>query len=64
MDNEELVRRTRADIIAHLEDYWVLEIDRNLVGCVAVHLYPEASKRELACLYVPRATKARATGAS
>ena len=35
VNNEELVRRTRADILAHLEDYWVLEIDRNLVGCVA-----------------------------
>ncbi|HEX8294995.1 MAG TPA: amino-acid N-acetyltransferase [Chthoniobacteraceae bacterium] len=52
--NEELVRRTRADIVAHLEDYWVLEIDRSLLGCVAVHLYPEAGKAELACLYVSK----------
>ncbi len=52
VSNEELVRRTRADIIAHLEDYWVLEIDRQLVGCVALHLYPEESQAELACLYV------------
>jgi amino-acid N-acetyltransferase len=50
--NEELVRRTRADILAHLEDYWVLEIDRNLIGCVAIHCYPEEKKAELACLYV------------
>jgi amino-acid N-acetyltransferase len=50
--SEELVRRTRADILAHLEDYWVLEIDRNLIGCVAVHLYPDEHKAELACLYV------------
>lgn len=52
VDNEELVKRTRADIIAHLEDYWVLEIDRNLVGCVALHLFPESPVAELACLYV------------
>jgi amino-acid N-acetyltransferase len=52
VDSEELVKRTRADILAHLEDYWVLEIDRNLVGCVALHLYPEQSIAELACLYV------------
>ncbi|MES2569275.1 MAG: amino-acid N-acetyltransferase [Verrucomicrobiota bacterium] len=52
VNNEELVRRTRADIIAHLGDYWVLEIDRALVGCVALHLYPNESKAELACLYV------------
>jgi len=52
VDSEELVKRTRADIVAHLEDYWVLEIDRNLVGCVALHIYPEQKIAELACLYV------------
>jgi len=52
--NEELVRRDRADILAHLEDYWVLEIDRSLVGCVAVHIYPDEQKAELACLYVAK----------
>lgn len=52
--NEELVRRTRADILAHLEDYWVLEIDRSLIGCVAVHLYHDERKAELACLYVSK----------
>ena len=52
VDSEELVKRTRADIVAHLEDYWVLEIDRNLVGCVALHIYPEQEIAELACLYV------------
>ena len=50
--NEELVRRTRADILAHLDEYWVLEIDRSLIACVAVHLFPEEKKAELACLYV------------
>lgn len=54
VDNEELVKRTRADIVAHLEDYWVLELDRNLVGCVALHLYPEQQMAELACLYVSK----------
>ena len=52
VDNEELVKRTRADIVVHLEDYWVLELDRNLVGCVALHVYPEHQLAELACLYV------------
>lgn len=54
VDNAELVKRSRADIVAHLEDYWVLEIDRNLVGCVAVHFYPNEKKAELACLYVAK----------
>ena len=54
VQNEELVHRTRADILSHIEDYWVLEIDRNLAGCIALHPYPEDGKAELACLYVNR----------
>jgi len=52
VDSEELVKRTRTDIVAHLEDYWILEIDRNLVGCVALHLFSDQAVAELACLYV------------
>jgi len=52
VDNEELVRRTRADIVQRIEDYWVLEIDRTLAGCVALHCYPKEGMAELACLYV------------
>jgi amino-acid N-acetyltransferase len=54
VNNAELIKRTRADILAHLNDYWILEIDRNLVGCIALHLYPEQQKAELACLYVAK----------
>lgn len=54
VEHAELVKRTRADIVAQLEDYWVLEIDRQFVACVAVHFYPEAQKGELACLYVSK----------
>lgn len=53
--NEELIRRTRTDILDSIDDYWVLEFDRNLVGCVALHTYPEEGKGELACLYVNKA---------
>lgn len=60
--NEELARRTRSDILAQLDDYWVLEIDRNLVGCVAVHLYPEQKKAELACLYVLKSAEGQGYG--
>ncbi len=52
VNNEELIRRTRAEIVAHIEDYWVLDVDRSLVGCVALHGYPDQKKAELACLYV------------
>ena len=54
VQNEELVRRTRADILARIEDYWVLEIDRTLAGCIALHPYREEGKAELACLYVSK----------
>jgi len=53
--NEELVRRNRAEIIERLEDYWLLEIDRSPIACVALHLYPEESAGELACLHVSKA---------
>lgn len=50
--SNELVRRSRASIEKHLEDYYLFEIDRNPVACVALHLYPDLKKGELACLYV------------
>ncbi|MFV0337945.1 MAG: amino-acid N-acetyltransferase [Chthoniobacterales bacterium] len=50
--NEELIRRTRAEILQHLDDYWVLEVDRNVVACVALHIYDPENTGELACLYV------------
>lgn len=53
--NEELVRRTRTEILEHLEDYWLLEIDRSPIACVALHLYPDESAGELACLHVSKA---------
>jgi amino-acid N-acetyltransferase len=62
VNNEELVRRNRTDILAHLEDYWVLEIDRTLVACVAIHLYPEHKIAELACLYVAKNAEGQGYG--
>jgi amino-acid N-acetyltransferase len=55
VQSEELVSRTRNDILEHIEDYWVLEVDRHPVACVALHVYPEAKAGELACLYVSKA---------
>jgi amino-acid N-acetyltransferase len=55
MKGEELVRRTRTEILGHLEDYWLLEIDRSPVACVALHVYPEHGAGEMACLYVSKA---------
>ncbi len=49
-----LVKRTRAGIVAQLSDYYVFEIDRSIAGCVALHVYPEEKKAEMACLHVSR----------
>ncbi len=54
VQGEELVRRTRAEILEHLEDYWLLEVDKTPVACVALHLYPQEASGELACLYVSK----------
>jgi amino-acid N-acetyltransferase len=62
IQNEELVRRTRSEILADLQDYWVLEIDRHIVGCVAMHPYPEEKMAELACLYVSRSSENQGLG--
>ena len=48
----ELVKRTRATIEKQLGDYYLFEIDKNTVACIALHVYPEHKKGELACLYV------------
>ena len=60
--SEELVWRTRGDIVANIDDYWVLEIDRHIVGCVAMYPYPESKMAELACLYVSRASENQGLG--
>jgi len=52
VESSELVKRTRAMIEKQLNDYYLFEIDKNPVACVALHVYPEFSKGELACLYV------------
>jgi amino-acid N-acetyltransferase len=60
--SEELVRRTRAEILANIGDYWVLEIDGHIVGCVAMYPYPEQELAELACLYVSRSNENQGLG--
>jgi amino-acid N-acetyltransferase len=52
VESDELVKRTRMVIEKTLGDYFIFEIDKNPVACVALHTYPEYKKGELACLYV------------
>jgi amino-acid N-acetyltransferase len=52
VEAEELIRRTRAEVERNLSDYYIFEIDRNPVACVALHVYAEQHQGELASLYV------------
>jgi amino-acid N-acetyltransferase len=60
--SEELVKRTRSAIEKRLADYYIFEIDRNPVACVALHCYSEQSKGELAFLYVSPAHENQGIG--
>lgn len=54
VEDEEIARRTRADILSRIEDYWILEIDRTPIACVALHVDAPNSLAEMACLYVSK----------
>jgi amino-acid N-acetyltransferase len=60
--SEELVKRTRSSIEKQLGDYYIFEIDKNPVACVALHCYPEQAKGELAFLYVSPAHENQGIG--
>lgn len=62
VQEEQLLKRSRPDIEKHLAEYQVFEIDNHIVGVVAVHLYPEQKKAELACLNVHPAHQHRGIG--
>ena len=64
MDDAALVPRTRGQIQDKIKDFFVLEVDANPIGCVAVHTYEEGDKKvaELACLFVRRSHKNRGHG--
>jgi amino-acid N-acetyltransferase len=45
-----LVPRSRERLESEVEDYFVIERDGTIVGCAALHPFPEAGMGELACL--------------
>jgi amino-acid N-acetyltransferase len=59
---EELVKRTRSSIEKQLNDYYIFEIDKNPVACIALHSYPDQNKGELAFLYVSPAHENQGIG--
>jgi amino-acid N-acetyltransferase len=52
VEQEEIVKRSRIDILSQLHDYYVFQIDGNIVGCVALHIQADGESAELACLSV------------
>ena len=58
-----LVPRNYEDILEKIDDYHVMTIDDNVVGCVALHEYPDEETAEVACLYVKLSHETRGYGA-
>lgn len=57
VEQEEIIKRSRADIMQHLSDYYVFQIDGKVVGCVALHVQNGGELAELACLSVSGANE-------
>jgi amino-acid N-acetyltransferase len=52
VENDELVKRTRAELEKMVGDYFVFEVDRTVVACAALHMYPDQNMAEFASLFV------------
>ncbi len=59
---EELVPRTRKDLLTRIEDYFLFELDRNIVGCVGLKAYAAEHVAELECLCVAEAHENQGIG--
>jgi len=59
---EELVARTRKEVSEQVGNFYVFEIDRNVVGCVGLRLYAAEECAELQCLYVAEAHENQGIG--
>lgn len=59
--NFTLVPREYEDLEVKLDDYYVYQIDENVVGCVALHHY-QNDWAEVACLYVKKGHQQRGYG--
>ncbi len=49
---EELIQRTQVAIEKNIDQYYVFEIDENIIACVTLILYPGKSLAEIGSLYV------------
>ena len=62
--SQELIPRTRQELSSRINDFALFEIDRNIVGCVGVHLFNTAPVKtaELECLFVAEAHEHQGIG--
>ena len=62
IQEEQLIKRTRSSLDKHIGEYFVFEIDNNIVGLIALHPHPEQKMAELASLAVSPAHENRGIG--
>ncbi|MEM7009858.1 MAG: amino-acid N-acetyltransferase [Verrucomicrobiota bacterium] len=63
MEEQQLVARSKEEIQMKLDDYWVIELDQNVIGCGALHLYAEQESAEIASLFVSKTEVSQGLGA-
>lgn len=54
VEDQQLVARGKDEVLAQLDDFWILEVDGNLVGCAALHVYENRATAEIASLFVSK----------
>lgn len=57
-----LVKRTREKLETTIGDFWVIARDGLVIGCAALHVFPEAGMGELACLALHRDYRGQGRG--
>jgi amino-acid N-acetyltransferase len=65
VETKQLASRTREDIAARINDFYVFEIDRNILGCVGLRVYRQKGSEpiaELECLFVSEAHENQGIG--
>lgn len=65
VEMKQLMPRTRDEVAARINDFYVFEIDRNILGCVGLHDYRTSGKdsiAELECLFVSEAHENQGIG--
>lgn len=65
VEMKQLVPRSRDEVATRINDFYVFEIDRNILGCVGLRDYRATSKEsigELECLYVSEAHENQGIG--